>query len=115
MGVRPTIFADRPVMGKTSGIGLIACGAAGYQPAPLVQSLLRSLGSATCLQFLPVLIQPLPGSRNVLAMRKPLHELAVLFDQLPVLLGRSFVVTATGPIRQPPLPPSLIRLRAVGK
>src|SRR5216684_3007554 len=24
-GVRPTIFADRPVMGKTSGIGLIAC------------------------------------------------------------------------------------------
>ena len=24
-GVRPTIFADRPVMGKTSGIGLTAC------------------------------------------------------------------------------------------
>ena len=31
-GVRPTIFADRPVMGKTSGIGLIACDLAGYQP-----------------------------------------------------------------------------------
>src|SRR5260370_903448 len=34
-GVRPTIFADRPVMGKTSGIGLSAC-TTELQPQPHV-------------------------------------------------------------------------------
>jgi hypothetical protein len=33
-GVRPTIYADVRLLGKLSGIGLIACQFAGHRPAP---------------------------------------------------------------------------------